>query len=57
MGCDVTDPDILEFNHIRDKLYDLSFMVARGYSITRMEMECRKVLFFMRIIIVSGKFF
>jgi stage III sporulation protein SpoIIIAA len=42
MDCTVIDPDMLEFNHIRDKELDLSFMVQRGYSIKRLEAEKAK---------------
>lgn len=38
----MVDPDMLDFNHVRNKRFDLSFLIQRGYSIKLIEEEARK---------------
>jgi hypothetical protein len=41
-GCDVTDPDMLEFDHLRDKTKPVTTLAQEGVSIKRIEEEISK---------------
>ncbi len=38
----MVDIDMLDFNHVENKQFDLSFLIQHGYSISRIEEEARK---------------
>lgn len=42
VDCHETDPDVLEFDHLRDKRYDVSFMVQTGRSVPAILAEIEK---------------
>ena len=42
VDCGESDPVVLEFDHLRDKLYDIGYMVTAGFSWEAVEREIEK---------------
>lgn len=42
--CSMTNKICLQFHHIKDKKYDISFMVIQGYSIKTIQNEIKKCI-------------
>jgi 5-methylcytosine-specific restriction endonuclease McrA len=42
VDCGERDPIVLDFDHLRDKLWDISFMVSRGFAWSTIELEIAK---------------
>ena len=42
VDCGETDPVVLEFDHLGDKLYDIGYMVTAGFSWAAIELEIQK---------------
>lgn len=42
VDCNESDPIVLEFDHIKDKKYNVSHLIAAGYSIAKISEEIKK---------------
>jgi hypothetical protein len=42
VDCGEVDPIVLDFDHLRDKRWDVSFMVAKGFAWSTIELEIAK---------------
>ena len=42
VDCGETDPVVLDFDHIKDKKYNISYLIALGYSISKIDEEINK---------------
>jgi hypothetical protein len=42
VDCGETDPVVLEFDHVRDKLKDIGYMVTVGFSWSAIQLEIEK---------------
>lgn len=42
IDCGETDPIVLEFDHLKDKKYNISDLIRTGYSIEKIDKEIEK---------------
>lgn len=42
VDCEINDLRVLEFDHQRDKLYNVGSMISNGYSLTKLKIEIEK---------------